>query len=78
MKSERFTAYSFKVVCDAELGPLAYTRIYSGELKKGNNIFNASRGVPEKMAAIYRVRANQYVPVSEISAGDIVAISGLK
>ena len=30
------------------------------------------------MSNIYRVRANQYAPVTEISAGDIVAIAGLK
>ncbi len=45
VKNEKFSAYTFKVICDNELGPLAYTRIYSGELKKNNNIFNSSRGV---------------------------------
>lgn len=45
IKSDRFSAYTFKVICDSELGALAYTRIYSGELKKNNSLFNSSRGV---------------------------------
>lgn len=48
LKNERFSAYSFKVICDSELGPLAYTRIYSGELRKNSSFFNSSRGVVEK------------------------------
>lgn len=48
IKSDRFSAYTFKVICDGELGPLAYTRIYSGELKKNNSLFNSSRGLIEK------------------------------
>jgi elongation factor G len=48
LKNERFSAYTFKVICDSELGPLAYTRIYSGELRKNSSFFNSSRGVVEK------------------------------
>jgi elongation factor G len=72
------TGYVFKILYDAEMGPLAYTRIYSGELKKAMNLMNASVNSPEKIGHIYRVRANQYVPVHHIHTGDIVAISGLK
>ncbi len=60
------------------MGPLAYTRIYSGSMKKTSILFNSSNSMLEKISHIYRVRANQYVPIHEISAGDIVAISGLK
>jgi len=48
IKSDLFTGYTFKVICDSELGALAYTRIYSGELRKNSNLLNSSRGVVEK------------------------------
>lgn len=45
VKTENFSGYTFKVICDSEHGVLAYTRIYSGELKKTSDILNSSRGV---------------------------------
>ena len=39
---------------------------------------NTTRDMIEKCSLIYRVRANEYVSVDEITAGDIMAISGLK
>lgn len=77
-KNEPLTGYVFKILYDLEMGPLAYTRIYSGELKKNTNLLNSTNNTPEKIGHIYRVRANQYVPVQHIHTGDIVAISGLK
>ena len=78
IKTERFAGYTFKVVVDREHGPLTYTRVYSGFLKKNSTIFNSSRGIPEKVGNIFRVRANQYVSVGEATAGDIVAVGGLQ
>lgn len=72
------TGYVFKILYDLEMGPLAYTRIYSGEMKKNTNLLNSSTGTHEKIGHIYRVRANQYVSVNHIHTGDIVAISGLR
>ena len=53
----------FKILYDLEMGPLAYTRIYSGSMKKTTTLFNSSNNILEKISHIYRVRANQYVPI---------------
>ncbi len=45
------------------MGPLAYTRIYSGSMKKTTNLMNSSMNLSGKIGHIYRVRANQYVPI---------------
>ena len=47
-------------------------------MKKSTQLLNTSTNVGEKVGHIYRVRANQYVPINQIAAGDIVAISGFK
>jgi elongation factor G len=47
-------------------------------MKKATNLMNSTLNSAEKISNIYRVRANQYVAVNSVSAGDIVAISGLK
>lgn len=47
-------------------------------MKKNTHLINSSMNTSEKIGSIYRVRANQYVPVSSVSAGDIIAISGFK
>lgn len=78
VKTDPLAGYVFKILYDLEMGPLAYTRIYSGEMKKTTNLLNSSTNTPEKIGHIYRVRANQYVPVNHIFTGDIVAISGLR
>mmetsp|Transcript_16313 Transcript_16313/g.13981 ORF Transcript_16313/g.13981 Transcript_16313/m.13981 type:complete len:189 (+) Transcript_16313:1177-1743(+) len=53
-------------------------RIYSGTLSGKLTLWNATREVLEKPSAILRVRANNYANVRECSAGDIVALAGLK
>jgi elongation factor G len=65
-------------VSDADLGVLAYTRIYSGVLEAKSTVSNSTLSVPEKINSIYRVRANKYVSIPEAQAGDIVAIQGLR
>ena len=45
-KTEPLTGYVFKVLFDFERGPLAYTRIYSGQLSKNLDIYNSSKRIP--------------------------------
>jgi elongation factor G len=57
---------------------LTYLRIYSGTIHAGEEIFNGTRRVPEKIARLFRMHAHKRERVDEVQAGDIVAAVGLK
>lgn len=44
-RTDKFTGYVFKVLFDLEKGPLAYTRVYSGQLSKNFEVFNSSKKI---------------------------------
>jgi elongation factor G len=70
-------ALAFKVVSD-EGRKLTYLRLYSGRLKAGDTLWNATRGVHERAARLFRMHAHRRERLEEARAGDIVAASGLK
>jgi elongation factor G len=72
-----FSALVFKVVSDAH-GDLTYARVYSGRLKKGTRIINANNGKKEAVTRIYEMHAKERIARDETTAGDIVALIGLK
>ncbi|MGC8776048.1 MAG: elongation factor G [Minisyncoccia bacterium] len=75
---EPFTALAFKIASDPYVGSLTYFRNYSGVLKQGSYILNATKGEQERVGRILRMHANQREEVKEIYAGEIAAIVGLK
>jgi len=72
------SALVFKIVTDAYVGRLAYIRVYSGTIKKGNNYLNATQEKRERVGRLLRMYADHREDVNEIHAGDIGAILGLK
>ncbi|MFJ5986640.1 elongation factor G [Lentzea sp. NPDC092896] len=70
-----FAALVFKVNATAT-GRLAYVRVYSGTLHKGETIQVGGRS--ERIGRILRVQADRHTPVDQAVAGDIVALVGLK
>ena len=76
--SEPLAALAFKIATDPFVGPLAYVRIYSGILKKGASLSNATKDRKEKVGRLLRVHANKTEDVESVGAGDIAAIVGLK
>lgn len=76
--NEPFAALAFKIATDPFVGRLTYVRVYSGVLKSGSYIVNASTGEKERVGRILMMHANHREEVSEITAGDIAAIVGLK
>lgn len=76
--NEPFAALAFKIATDPFVGRLTYVRVYSGILKSGSYIVNASTGEKERVGRILMMHANHREEVSEITAGDIAAIVGLK
>jgi elongation factor G len=75
---EPFTALAFKIATDPFVGNLTYFRVYSGTLKRGSYILNATKGQKERAGRIVRMHANHREEVEEVFAGDIAALVGLK
>ncbi len=73
-----FSALAFKIATDPFVGKLAYFRVYSGKLQAGSYILNSSTGEKERVGRIVRMQADKREDVSEVGAGDIAAIVGLK
>ncbi len=71
-------ALAFKIFADVYLGQLTYIRVYSGKLKVGDSIYNASKDKKERVLKIYQMHADKKREVEELQTGDIGAISGLK
>jgi len=74
---EPMSGLVFKIISD-KYGRLAFTRVYSGVLRKGTSVYNASKGKTERIGRIVRMFADDREDVDEIHAGDIAAVIGLK
>jgi elongation factor G len=75
---EPFTALVFKIMTDPFVGRLTCLRIYSGVLKTGTYVKNASKNVKERIGRLLQMHANKREEIQEANAGDIVAVIGLK
>ncbi|MDY6368078.1 MAG: elongation factor G [Clostridia bacterium] len=73
-----FCGLAFKIMADPFVGKLAFFRAYSGTLKTGSYVYNSVKGKKERVARILRMHANHREEVEEVSAGEIVALVGLK
>jgi len=74
---EPFSALVFKIMQD-EGRKLSYLRIYSGKIRAGDDIYNASKGKKEKVARLLKMHANKRERIEQADAGDIVAVMGFK
>jgi elongation factor G len=75
---EPFAALAFKIMSDQHLGKLTYIRIYSGTLPTGRAVLNSTKGRRERIGKIYQMHANKREERPVASAGQIVAVMGLK
>jgi elongation factor G len=76
--SQAFSALAFKIATDPFVGKLAFFRVYSGKVTAGSYILNSSTGSKERVGRIVRMQADKREDVTEVEAGDIAAIVGLK
>ncbi|MBV9485495.1 MAG: elongation factor G, partial [Frankiaceae bacterium] len=76
--SEPFAALAFKIMSDKYFGKLTYIRVYSGKLESGTQVLNSTKGRKERIGKIYQMHANKQEERAGVSAGDIVAVVGLK
>jgi elongation factor G len=75
---EPFAALAFKIAADPFVGKLAFFRVYSGRLKAGSYVYNASKGRRERIGRVLQMHANHREEIEEVYAGDIAAAVGLK
>ena len=73
-----FSALAFKIMNDAFVGSLTFTRIYSGSLKKGDQMMNSTKGKRERVGRMMVMHAINREEIEEAFAGDIIALAGLK
>jgi elongation factor G len=69
---------AFKIMSDPHLGKLTYLRVYSGTLRSGAQVLNSTKSHRERIGKIYRMHANKREEIDRATAGQIVAVMGLK
>lgn len=75
---EPFAALAFKIMTDPYVGRLTFLRVYSGVLKSGSYVINATNGKKERISRLVQMQADDRNEISEVYAGDICAAVGLK
>jgi elongation factor G len=73
-----FSALAFKIATDPYVGKLTFFRVYSGSLKSGSHVLNATKDRKERVGRILQMHANKREELDEVYAGDIAAAIGLK
>ena len=77
VRKEKTVALVFKITDDAH-GPLAFARVYSGELAEGMRLVIAGNNRKERIARLWRMHANHREQMKSVGPGEIIGISGLK
>ncbi len=73
-----FSALAFKIMADPFVGQLAFCRVYSGTLQAGSYVYNSTKGKKERVGRLIQMHANNRSEITDVCAGDICAIVGLK
>ncbi|HEV2864823.1 MAG TPA: elongation factor G [Pyrinomonadaceae bacterium] len=76
--SAPFSGLVFKIMADKHLGQLSFVRIYSGTISKGSYVYNSVKGTKERVGRLMRMHANNREDIEDASAGEIIAIGGMK
>jgi elongation factor G len=74
---EPLSALAFKIMADP-YGRLTFIRVYSGALKKGSYVYNATKNKKERISRLIVLKADDRIEVDELRAGDLGAAVGLK
>jgi len=77
-KNEPLGALAFKIATDPFVGRITFVRVYSGTLKSGTSVYNATTGDNERIGRLLQMHANSREEIAEIPAGHIGAVVGLK
>lgn len=77
-REDPFSCLVFKIASDVHVGRLAFARIYSGKTGFKEGLLNPRTGTKERITRIFRMHSNRRKPLREASAGEILALVGLK
>ncbi len=77
-RKEKFCGLIFKLQADAYVENLSFIRVYSGQLKVGDKVYNPLKRKKEKIGKLLMLHANKREEVDTFKAGDIGALVGLK
>ena len=75
---EPYSALAFKIMTDPFVGKLAFFRVYSGTVKSGSYVLNATKDKKERIGRILQMHANKRQELDMVYSGDIAAAVGLK
>ena len=76
--NDNLCALAFKTLHDKQRGVLTFLRLYSGEIVNSSSVYNVNRSYTEKISRLLQVQADSLKELQTASAGNIVAVSGLK
>jgi len=76
--SAPFSGLVFKIMADKHLGQLSFVRIYSGTIRAGSYAYNPVKDTRERVGRLMRMHANKREDIEDASAGEIIAIGGMK
>ena len=74
----KFCSLAFKLWTDPYAGKLVFFRVYSGQLKKGDNIYNPRTRKRERVSRLMVIQGSERKDINEVFAGDIAALVGLR
>ena len=77
-ENEPFSALAFKLINDPYVGQQTFIRIFSGKLVNGMSVYNTNKLKSERVGRIFRIKAKEREEINEASAGEIVALVGMK
>jgi elongation factor G len=76
--NNKFCSLAFKLWTDPYAGKLVFFRVYSGHLKKGDNIYNPRTRKRERVSRLMVIQGSERKDINEVFAGDIAALVGLR
>ena len=76
--NQPFTGLAFKVMNDPFVGSLTFIRLYSGSIRKGDQLLNSTKTKRERVGRMMMMHSNNRMEIEEAFAGDIIALAGLK
>ncbi len=76
--SNKFCSLAFKLWTDPYAGKLVFFRVYSGQLEKGDMIYNPRTRKRERVSRLMIIQGSERKDITEVYAGDIAALVGLR
>lgn len=71
-------AKAFKIRHDKQKGPLVFFRVYSGDISKGQRIYNIHQSITETAGKVYVAYADEFTEAESLGNGNIAVVTGLK